>query len=82
MRALTIQGKPTMFVAADIADLRKHATLPPMAGNTEDMFRLAAAGQSSAGFGKLRAAARIQAGRRGRYSQPQAACCACRSPAS
>jgi putative ABC transport system permease protein len=41
---IEIQGKPTMFVAADIADLKKHATLPPVAGNTEDMFRRAEQG--------------------------------------
>ncbi|HEX5230376.1 MAG TPA: FtsX-like permease family protein [Bryobacteraceae bacterium] len=36
---IDFQGKPTMMVAADVAALRKHATLPPVAGNTEDMFR-------------------------------------------
>jgi putative ABC transport system permease protein len=41
-----IQGKPTMFVAADIEELRRHATLPPVAGNTEEMFRLAAQGKA------------------------------------
>ena len=41
---IDIQGKPTMFVAADIANLRKHATLPPVAGNTDDMFRRAEQG--------------------------------------
>src|SRR5580700_11161613 len=35
---IEIQGQPTMFVAADIAQLRKHATLPPVAGNKDDMF--------------------------------------------
>ncbi|MGP0074828.1 MAG: ABC transporter permease [Bryobacteraceae bacterium] len=39
-----IQGSPAMFVAADIAELRKHATLPPVAGNTEDMFKRAEQG--------------------------------------
>src|SRR5580698_8678159 len=43
---IDIQGKPTMFVAADINDLRQHATLPPVAGNTEEMFRLAALGKA------------------------------------
>src|SRR5271170_2596489 len=32
-----IQGNPTMFVATDVADLRRHATLPPVAGETEAM---------------------------------------------
>ena len=41
---IDIQGKPTMFVAADIAGLRQHATLPPVAGNTDDMFRRAEQG--------------------------------------
>jgi putative ABC transport system permease protein len=41
-----IRGKPTMFVAADIAQLRRHATLPPIAGNTDDMFRRAVRGQA------------------------------------
>lgn len=36
---IDIRGKPAMLVAADIADLRKHATLPPVAGNSDDMFR-------------------------------------------
>lgn len=40
------QGKPTMLVAADIAGLRKHATLPPVAGNTEDMFGRTQAGKA------------------------------------
>jgi len=39
-----IGGKPTMLVAADIADFRNHATLPPVAGNTSDMFRRAEEG--------------------------------------
>ncbi|MBV9771171.1 MAG: ABC transporter permease, partial [Bryobacterales bacterium] len=43
---IEIAGKPTMFVAADINDLRRHATLPPVAGNTEEMFRLAAQGKA------------------------------------
>ena len=41
-----IQGKPTMLVAADIGDLQKHATLPPVAGNTNEMFRLAEQGKA------------------------------------
>jgi putative ABC transport system permease protein len=41
-----IQGKPTMLVAADIGDLQKHATLPPVAGNTKEMFRLAEQGKA------------------------------------
>jgi putative ABC transport system permease protein len=40
------EGRPTMLVAADIADLRKHATLPPIAGDTEDMFDRTQAGQA------------------------------------
>ena len=54
---IQIQGKPTMFVAADIADLRRHATLPPVAGNTEEMFRLAIQGKAvlaSENFAMLR----------------------------
>jgi putative ABC transport system permease protein len=39
-----IQGKPTMLVAADVADFRNHATLPPVAGNTDEMFRRAEQG--------------------------------------
>jgi putative ABC transport system permease protein len=52
-----IQGKPTMFVAADISELRKHATLPPVAGNTADMFRRAQQGTAvlaSENFATLR----------------------------
>ncbi len=41
-----VLGKPTMLVAADVADLRKHATLPPIAGDTEDMFARTQAGQA------------------------------------
>jgi putative ABC transport system permease protein len=54
---IEIQGKPTMFVAADIRDLRKHATLPPVAGNTQDMFRRAEQGKAvlaSENFAMLR----------------------------
>jgi putative ABC transport system permease protein len=54
---IEIQGQPTMFVAADVADLRRHATLPPIAGNTEEMFRLAAQGKAvlaSENFARLR----------------------------
>ena len=36
---IDVRGKPAMLVAADIADFRNHATLPPVAGNTDDMFR-------------------------------------------
>jgi putative ABC transport system permease protein len=54
---IEIQGKPTMFVAADVATLRRHATLPPVAGNTEEMFRLAEQGKAvlaSENFAMLR----------------------------
>jgi putative ABC transport system permease protein len=54
---IEIQGKPTMLVAANVSDLRKHATLPPVAGNTEEMFRLAAEGKAvlaSENFAMLR----------------------------
>ena len=54
---IDIQGKPTMFVAADVAELRRHATLPPVAGNNEAMFRLAAQGKAvlaSENFARLR----------------------------
>jgi len=43
---IEIRGTPTMFVAADIKELRNHATLPPVAGNTEEMFRLAEQGKA------------------------------------
>ena len=43
---IEIQGKPTMFVAADIGDLRQRATLPPVAGDTREMYRLAAEGKA------------------------------------
>jgi putative ABC transport system permease protein len=54
---IEIQGQPTMFVAADVAALRRHVTLPPIAGNTEEMFRLAAQGKAvlaSENFAMLR----------------------------
>jgi putative ABC transport system permease protein len=54
---IEINGQPTMFVATDVADLRRHATLPPVAGNTEEMFRLAAQGKAvlaSENFARLR----------------------------
>lgn len=41
-----IQGRPAMLVAADIDQLRHRATLPPVAGDTGNMFRLAGAGQA------------------------------------
>jgi putative ABC transport system permease protein len=54
---ISIKGVPTMFVAADVSELEKHATLPPVAGNTAEMFRLAAQGKAvlaSANFAMLR----------------------------
>jgi putative ABC transport system permease protein len=54
---IEIQGQPTMFVAADVADLQRHATLPPIAGNSDEMFRLAAQGKAvlaSENFARLR----------------------------
>ncbi len=52
-----IQGRPTMLVAADVVNLRRHATLPPVAGKTGEMFRLAAQGKgvlASENFAVLR----------------------------
>jgi putative ABC transport system permease protein len=43
---IDVQGQPTLLVAADITALRKHATLPPIQGNTEDMFARAQAGKA------------------------------------
>jgi putative ABC transport system permease protein len=52
-----IQGRPTMLVAVDVANLRRHATLPPVAGNREEMFRMASQGKgvlASENFAVLR----------------------------
>ena len=43
---IPIRGKPIMFVATDVEALRHHATLPPVAGDVKEMFRLTAAGQA------------------------------------
>ncbi len=41
-----IRGTPVMFVAADISALERHATLPPVAGDTKQMYALAGAGKA------------------------------------
>jgi len=41
-----IRNHPTMLVSADIEELRHRATLPPIAGDRDQMFRLAAAGKA------------------------------------
>jgi putative ABC transport system permease protein len=43
---IQVRGTPVMFVAVDVESLRHHATLPPVAGEPKEMFRLAAAGQA------------------------------------
>ncbi len=40
---IQVRGMQTIFVAADIAALSRRATLPPTAGDTTEMYRLAAA---------------------------------------
>ena len=69
---IEIQGKPTMFVAVDIGEsqedmprCRQWPAIPTTCSAAAEQ------GKGRAGFGKLRAAARIQTGRRGGYSQPQ-----------
>ena len=78
---IEIQGMPIMIVAADVATLRRHAKLPPVAGNTEEMYRLAAEGKgvlASENFALLRG---FNLGEVLEFPAP-AACCACRSSAS
>jgi putative ABC transport system permease protein len=43
---IQVRGAPVMFVAVDVEALRHHATLPPVAGEPKEMFRLAAAGEA------------------------------------
>jgi putative ABC transport system permease protein len=43
---IQVRGTPIMFVATDVEALRHHATLPPVAGDPKDMFRLAAQGKA------------------------------------
>ncbi len=40
-----VKKTPIMLVAVDIASLERHAKLPAVEGNTEDMYRLAAEGK-------------------------------------
>jgi putative ABC transport system permease protein len=54
---IPIRGAPIMFVAADIASLMHRATLPPIAGDAKQMYRLAAEGKgllASENFALLR----------------------------
>ncbi len=43
---IQVRGMQTIFVAADIAALSRRATLPPTAGNTAEMYRLASQGKA------------------------------------
>jgi putative ABC transport system permease protein len=43
---IQVRGTPIMFVATDVQALRRHATLPPVAGDEKEMFRLAAEGKA------------------------------------
>jgi putative ABC transport system permease protein len=43
---IPVRGTPIIFVATDVESLRHRATLPPVAGNPDEMFRRAAAGQA------------------------------------
>ena len=43
---IQVRGTPIMFVATDVESLRHRATLPPVAGNQNEMFRLAAQGKA------------------------------------
>jgi putative ABC transport system permease protein len=43
---IPVRGTPIMFVAADVESLRHHATLPPVKGDPEEMFRQTAAGKA------------------------------------
>ncbi|HEX4595600.1 MAG TPA: FtsX-like permease family protein [Bryobacteraceae bacterium] len=43
---IEVRGTPIMFVATDVEALRHRATLPPVAGDQNEMFRRAAAGQA------------------------------------
>jgi len=43
---IQVRGTPIMFVATDVESLRHRATLPPVAGNQNEMFRLAAEGKA------------------------------------
>lgn len=43
---IEVRGTPIMFVATDVEALRHRATLPPVAGDRTEMFRLTAAGKA------------------------------------
>jgi putative ABC transport system permease protein len=43
---IQVRGMQTIFAAADIASLSRRAPLPPTAGDTAEMYRLAAAGKA------------------------------------
>jgi putative ABC transport system permease protein len=43
---IQVRGTPIMFVATDIEALRHRATLPPVAGDQKEMFRLSAEGKA------------------------------------
>ena len=43
---IQVRGAPIMFVATDVEALRHHATLPPVKGDPNEMFRVTAAGKA------------------------------------
>jgi putative ABC transport system permease protein len=43
---IQVRGAPIMFVATDVEALRHHATLPPVKGDPNEMFRRTAAGNA------------------------------------
>jgi putative ABC transport system permease protein len=43
---IQVRGAPIMFVATDVEALRHHATLPPVKGDPNEMFRRTAAGEA------------------------------------
>ncbi len=54
---ILIRNAPIMFVAADVASLQRRATLPPVAGDSREMYRLASEGKgvlASENFALLR----------------------------
>lgn len=56
---IPVKGVPIMLVAADIASLSKHAKLPPVEGDSDTMYREAAAGRgviASENFARLHGA--------------------------
>ena len=79
---ITFRGKPVMVVAIEMESVSETARSEPVAGDADDMYREAAAGEGVIVVGQPRAAPRPEPRRRPRDSGARTESSACRSSAS